>query len=716
MSLDGPTETWQPDRDTIMMQQFLDSLESELESGKVSSIDAWIEKVPPPHRSSVFVDLLRMEIQFRQQRGLGVDREIYLARFPEFREQIRIAFDSDADPEVKSSQNLSMGPTIASTRVYAAGERPENRWTAGQAVGHAGRYRLDEFVGRGGFGEVWKGYDFELDRVIAIKVPRHQASHLPKEALTFRDEARRATKVRHPGIVEIHDVGVVDGGFFIISEFVDGPTLAQWMKQQPIPRTEALRIVQQIALILDRAHIDGLFHRDIKPSNILLRSDGSPVITDFGLAVSEEEQLTLERGIFGTLMYMSPEQARGETRLLDGRSDLYSLGVILFRMLTGRLPFQYRTEEDLLPQIIHREVRPLRSIDDTIPARLDQICLKCLAKEVKERYATGRDLAADLGEYLALAEESDSRPTAPISSASVSSPLASTSQASISSMSTAPVSTVPVPLAAKETAPPSKTVGFSRGLAVIAITALLIGTVWMTSPPKTGGSGQEGGGNPGTSGNPNTPAVVAFPHGEKSLWLPLLDDAVDKIVALRPRESDFLQQDYSKSMLTARAEETFWLLGTKYSGRSPVRVRGRVYLDDWVGTVGFVWGLSKNSAAPDGRFPRGYACVIERFEPGFPVLLSIREVQTHEYLPDVLTVGPQNTLATKEIATPKDAPVDLQVDINEDGVTVKINAIEVWKTNEFEDHIWKDMKEISGNIGLLLRGKTVVVTDAGFGF
>ncbi len=264
-----------------------------------------------------------------------------------------------------------------------------------------GRYRLVRVVGRGAFGEVWQAFDPVLQKFVAVKVqlPRAPGRELPRD--TFLREARKAAALRHPALVPVHDVIEGASGWYIVSEFVDGESLRTCAETERFSFTRAARLVAAVAGALDTAHLAGLVHRDVKPANILLDRAGNPYLTDFGLAVREDELFAERSRVAGTLAYMSPEQIRGDTHLLDGRADIYALGAVLYELLTGRPLFRAESIDEYRELILRREPRPPRTIDPEIPEQLERACLKCLAKEVRERYRTARDLAADLEAWLA---------------------------------------------------------------------------------------------------------------------------------------------------------------------------------------------------------------------------------------------------------------------------------------------------------------------------
>lgn len=263
-----------------------------------------------------------------------------------------------------------------------------------------GEFTLIEELGRGAFGTVYRARDNTLGRLVAIKIPKPSLfdAHDPEE---FVKEARLAAQIRHPNILTIYQVGVASGIPYIVSALVEGTDLAGILKKGPLkPKTAAL-LCRKIALALHLAHQSGIVHRDLKPANILMDQSKEPLIADFGLAKSvQSETNTTEGAIKGTPAYMSPEQAAGKTREIDGRSDIFSLGIILYEMLAGTRPFQGGDAWSILRKIIEEPPPPLRAMKTDVPEGLQNICLRCLRKDPNDRYPSAKDLAQDLSAFL----------------------------------------------------------------------------------------------------------------------------------------------------------------------------------------------------------------------------------------------------------------------------------------------------------------------------
>jgi predicted Ser/Thr protein kinase len=276
----------------------------------------------------------------------------------------------------------------------------------GQAIKH---YQVEELLGKGGMGVVYKARDTRLGRPVALKVLPLEFTRDQDRKDRFRQEAQAAAKVTHPAIAQVYDVDEGPEGLFIVMELVEGKTVKALIQSRELDLLGALEIATQVGGGLQKAHEAGIVHRDIKPENIVVTPDGHAKILDFGLAklleptgpqgpegISHMETLARTQAgfVLGTLRYMSPEQARGQA--VDHRSDIFSLGIVLYEMVTGQLPFGGNTALDTLHAIAYEETRPMTALRPNLPPSLQRVVTRCLRKRAQDRYPEAKDLVGDL--------------------------------------------------------------------------------------------------------------------------------------------------------------------------------------------------------------------------------------------------------------------------------------------------------------------------------
>jgi eukaryotic-like serine/threonine-protein kinase len=345
--------------------------------------------------------------------------EEYLERFPRHAEQLRIQFEIHQVLEGISLTSGNFVPGEEEADTAQTGSAPVSLADGTVLPG----YEIIGELGRGGMGIVYRARQVALKRLVAVKVILAGAHADDRERASFRTEAEAVARLQHPNIVQIYDIAEHDGLPYFSFEFVDGPSLEKQTGGRPLPALEAAQMVQTLARAMHYAHQQGIIHRDLKPSNILLRASHVPKITDFGVAklLDGAGRQTATGEFIGTPHYMAPEQAGGSGRQIGPAADVYSLGAILYQLLTGRPPFvgssvlevleQVRSRQPLPPSRVAADLQSAGALTAPVPRDLETICLKCLEKEPRFRYATAYDLAEDLSRFLA-GEPIQARPPA----------------------------------------------------------------------------------------------------------------------------------------------------------------------------------------------------------------------------------------------------------------------------------------------------------------
>lgn len=377
-------------------------------AGESPRIEDALPSIPEPERTTLLTELLALELELRQSRGESVTAREYHERFPGFTRLVDeylagIHVDRRA---VTISQRLepnSASPEQApDATLFASPNSKVSSVNAPPLIGEFGDYELLSEIARGGMGVVYKARQKSLKRLVALKMILSGDFASPSERERFHLEAELAANLDHPHIVPIYEVGEHDGRHYFTMKLVEGTSLARQIPRFCEDPHAAARLLATVARAVDHAHRQGFLHCDLKPANILLDTKDQPHVTDFGLArrVEEASHLTVSGAIMGTPSYMAPEQASGERKELTPAADVYGLGAILYELLTDLPPFRASTVMETVVLVLEREPPPPHQIRPGVPPALEKICLRCLEKAPRDRYASAGELADNLERFL----------------------------------------------------------------------------------------------------------------------------------------------------------------------------------------------------------------------------------------------------------------------------------------------------------------------------
>ena len=398
------------DEQLLQLNELTERFETALSAGDDASIEAAIEEAPDPIRAALLAELIAVEVEHRQLQGEAPTSGEYLQRFPYDGPPIGSVFADVGDEPLPAEYDQTI---VGTQSILRDDTQPAVERSLGDMPEEFGRYQIEKVLGEGGMGAVYLARDTQLGRRVALKVPKLVATDADGIE-RFQREARAMATVEHPNLCPVYDVGEFDGRQYLTMAFVDGPTLTSFLRKgYAVPGSQAAAIMKKLALALQVAHEAGIVHRDLKPPNVMINARNEPVIMDFGLARQEnpnDETLTRQGMIVGSPAYMSPEQVSGET--VGPQSDIYSLGVMLYEMLCGRRPYE-GSVMSVLGRITTVDPDSVESVHADVPPKLSAICMKALARNLDERYATAAEFADALGEFLrvegadALAETGD---------------------------------------------------------------------------------------------------------------------------------------------------------------------------------------------------------------------------------------------------------------------------------------------------------------------
>ena len=393
------------------VQQACAAFEKSWKHGKnPPSIEKLLETCRPELKAALLPALVKLEWTLRVQADEQPSMQEYRRRFPDHAETIGKAL-AEAPPAAGFTSTTDRDATLTTDFASDAGVAKADEQLAN--LSNISRYVVQHKLGEGTYGSVYLARDSQLDRMVAIKVARNDHMVDPQDLVGSLYEARQAVAVESEGIVKVLDIDLEHAPPYIVMEFVDGGSLKEKLARGPLEIDDAVGTMVRLVSALGNAHQKRVFHLDLKPANILLDKQGCPQITDFGFAIHQSHRQRYVGMATGTPAYMAPEQVRREANKYDGSTDIWSLGVIFYEMLTGQRPFDATTRSELVDSILDGSPQPLRQLNPKIPPPLERICLKCLAAQQLDRYTSTADLAADLAWWQEERETGSETPAIP---------------------------------------------------------------------------------------------------------------------------------------------------------------------------------------------------------------------------------------------------------------------------------------------------------------
>jgi Leucine-rich repeat (LRR) protein/predicted Ser/Thr protein kinase len=385
-------------RFSILVELAHIELEFRLKTGEAVRVEEYLRRYPELEHSDIIISLLAHEYRVRQLDEPSLTIGEYLERFPRHAEdlgkRLGATLPTSIDPHTSAEKGLRSN-------------RPLPEWF--------GRYRILKPLGEGGMGTVYLAHDSQLDRPVALKIPRFRAEDGAPALMRFLTEARAAAVLRHRNICPVYDAGKIDGIHYLTMAYIEGRPLSDLLHaEQRFSPHEAVTLVRKQAVALQEAHACGVIHRDLKPSNIMIDKHNEPILMDFGLARktgATETRVTQSGLVIGTPAYMSPEQANGEVAVIGPETDIYSLGVILYELLAGQPPFKGPVAA-VLGQIATASPQPPSAHRPDLDPALEAVCLKAMAKTIVDRYPSMADFAGALSDYLQGGQTNPSQPYA----------------------------------------------------------------------------------------------------------------------------------------------------------------------------------------------------------------------------------------------------------------------------------------------------------------